>query len=157
MLQIGENAPNFNLKNQNGENVSLENFKGKWVVLYFYPKALTPGCTVQACALSDHKADLEALNAVALGISADKTSLLKSFETKKNLNFTLLSDLSENKDTLKAYHAFGPKKFMGREYDGIHRITYIISPEGKVAESLAKVNTKTHHEDVINILQNLQK
>lgn len=157
MLNIGDKAPEFSLPNQNGEQISLSELTGKWVILYFYPKALTPGCTVQACALAEHKNELDKLNAVAVGISGDKQSLLKRFEEKKELNFTLLGDESENKDTMKAYHAWGLKKFMGREYDGIHRITYIINPEGNIAHTMPKVKTKTHHEDVINTLKELQK
>lgn len=153
MLEIGTTAPEFTLPNQNGEQKSLSDFKGKWVVLYFYPKALTPGCTVQACALAEHKNELDSLNAVAVGVSADKESLLKRFEDKKELNFTLLGDTSDNQEMLKSYHAWGLKKFIGREYDGIHRITYIIDPHGKIAHSIAKVKTKTHHEEVLNFLK----
>lgn len=151
MLAIGSTAPEFSLPNQNGESVSLADFKGKWVVLYFYPKAQTPGCTVQACALRDSKAELEELGAVAIGISADKQSLLKRFEDKQNLNFTLLGD--EEKETIQAYEAWGRKKFMGKEFDGIFRITYIINPDGQIAHTIEKVKTKTHHEDVIEWLQ----
>jgi peroxiredoxin Q/BCP len=139
MLKIGTQAPEFNLPNQNGESVSLDDLKGKWVILYFYPKALTPGCIVQACNLAEHKDVLEKLNAVAVGVSADKESLLKRFEEKKELNFTLLGDVSENHDMLNLYEAWGPKKFMGREYDGIHRITYIINPKGEIADTIEKV------------------
>tara|TARA_R110000868_G_scaffold218576_1_gene469000 strand:- start:145747 stop:146217 length:471 start_codon:yes stop_codon:yes gene_type:complete len=153
MLTIGTKAPAFSLPNQNGESVSLEQLKGKWVVLYFYPKALTPGCTVQACALAQHKQDLDALNAVAVGVSADRAALLKRFEEKKELNFTLLGDESDNKNMLKSYEAWGLKKFMGREYDGIYRITYIIDPKGVIAHTIEKVKTKTHHEDVIDFLK----
>ncbi len=153
MLAVGTKAPEFSLPNQNGEQVSLSNFIGKWVILYFYPKALTPGCTVQACALAEHKNELDKLNAVAVGVSADKDSLLKRFEEKKELNFTLLGDTSQNQQTLKLYEAWGPKKFMGREYDGIHRITYIIDPKGNIAHTIEKVKTKTHHEEVIEFLK----
>lgn len=153
MLKTGTSAPQFSLPNQNGETVSLKDLSGKWVVLYFYPKALTPGCTVQACSLAEHKEDLDKFNAVAVGVSADKESLLKSFEEKKELNFTLLGDASESHDMLMAYEAWGPKKFMGREYDGIHRITYIINPEGNIAHTIEKVKTKTHHEDVLIFLK----
>lgn len=153
MLEVGKNAPEFSLPDQNGDTKSLSDFAGKWVVLYFYPKALTPGCTVQACALAEHKKELEKLNAVAVGVSADKETLLKRFEDKKDLNFTLLGDTSENQEMLKSYEAWGHKKFMGREYDGIHRITYIINPKGEIAHSIAKVKTKTHHEDVLSFLK----
>ncbi|MFT7432809.1 MAG: peroxiredoxin Q/BCP [Alphaproteobacteria bacterium] len=153
MLEIGSKAPEFSLPNQNGEQVKLSALSDKWVILYFYPKALTPGCTVQACALATHKEELDKLNAVAVGVSADRAALLKRFEEIKDLNFTLLGDESENHDMLRAYQAWGLKKFMGREYDGIHRITYIINPEGKIAHTIEKVKTKTHHEEVITFLQ----
>ena len=153
MLNIGTKAPEFSLPNQTGKHVSLSDLKGKWVVLYFYPKALTPGCIVQACGLAENKEKLDNLNAVAVGISADKSTLLKRFEEKKELNFTLLGDVSENQETLKLYQAWGPKKFMGREYDGIHRVTYIINPEGNIAHTIEKVKTKIHHEEVISFLK----
>lgn len=153
MLPIGTHAPSFTLTDQNGDSVSLSDFIGKWVILYFYPKALTPGCTVQACSLSDSQDELASLNAIALGVSADDTKKLKKFEEKHTLNFTLLGDTTETHDTLLAYKAWGPKKFMGREYDGIHRITYIIDPQGKIVHTIEKVKTKSHHEDVIHWLK----
>ena len=149
MLEIGTTAPEFTLPNQNGEQKSLSDFKGKWVVLYFYPKALTPGCTVQACALAEHKNELDSLNAVAVGVSADKESLLKRFEDKKELNFTLLGDTSDNQEMLKSYHAWGLKKFMGREYDGIHRITFVIDEKGVIEDIITKVKTKEHTAQIL--------
>lgn len=156
MLTIGSSAPAFNLTDQNGNNVTLADFSGKWLVLYFYPKALTPGCTVQACGLRDISKDLEELNATAIGISADESKKLKRFEEKHDLNFTLAGDTTENKETLLAYEAWGPKKFMGKEYDGIYRITYIVSPEGKIAHTVEKVKTKSHHEEVLTWLKENQ-
>lgn len=151
MLAVGKKAPDFTLPNQNGEDVSLSEFIGKWVVVYFYPKALTPGCTTQACALTDVMGEYKKLNTEVLGISADKTSLLKRFQEKKNLNFTLLGD--ESTEMLQAYEAWGDKKFMGKEYKGIFRVTYIINPQGEIAHTIEKVNTKTHHEEVLNWLK----
>ena len=149
MLALNTKAPSFTLKNQNDENVSLADFSGKWLVLYFYPKALTPGCTTQACGLRDIQKELEALNATALGVSADSPEKLKKFTEKYHLNFTLVGDTSENKDMLKAYQAWGRKKFMGKEYDGIFRITYIVNPTGNIAHTIETVKTKSHHDDVL--------
>lgn len=154
MLKTGITAPNFTLKNQDNKDISLSDFKGKWVIVYFYPKALTPGCTVQACNLSHSKKELENLNVTTLAISADKPSALKRFEEKKELNLTLLSD--ESKEVITAYEAWGEKKFMGKTFDGIFRITYIINPEGKIVHTIEKVKTKTHHEEVINWLKENQ-
>ena len=151
MLKIGTKAPAFSLLNQDGKTVSLSDFSGQWVVLYFYPKAQTPGCIVQACGLRDSQKELEELNAVAIGISADKQALLKKFEDKQNLNFTLLGD--KEKETIQAYEAWGEKKFMGKTFNGIFRITYIINPQGEIAHTIEKVKTKTHHETVVEWLK----
>ena len=153
MLEIGAKAPDFTFTDLADKKTTRTDYAGKWLILYFYPKALTPGCTVQACGLRDIKAKLDTLNAVALGISADKASLLTRFTEKKALNFPLAADLTEDKSELKKFHAWGLKKFMGKEYDGIHRITYIISPEGNIAHSIEKVKTKSHHDDVLAWLQ----
>ena len=147
--QTGKQAPAFRLKNQQGDIVSLADFKGKQnVVLYFYPKAMTPGCTVQAGGLRDSKAELAATDTVALGISPDPVSRLQKFVDKESLNFLLLSD--EDHAVADKYGAWGLKKFMGREYDGILRQTYIIDKEGKLRHIMEKVKTKTHHDDVLD-------
>lgn len=150
-LQIGDRAPAFTLKDQNGNDVSLSDFKGKNVVVYFYPRALTPGCTVQACGLRDVKKELSDLNVVVLGISADSPKKLKNFEDKKELNFTLLAD--EDNKVAKAYHSYGPKKFMGREFDGILRQSFFIDGEGKIAGVLHKVDTASHHDTVVKFFK----
>lgn len=147
----GKKAPGFTLLNQNEERVSLGDFKGKNVVIYFYPKASTPGCTVQACGIRDSRKDLEKLNAVVLGISPDAPSKLARFTDKQELNFTLLSD--EDHAVADAYGVWGPKKFMGREFDGIHRTTFIVDGDGKLRHVMEKVKTKTHHEDVIDYIR----
>jgi len=152
MLKIGSKAPDFTLKNQDETPTTLSSFTGRWVVLYFYPKALTPGCTTQACAIRDHKTDFDKKNITVLGISPDKPSLLKRFENKKGLNFALLSD--ETLDVIKSYQAWGLKKFMGKEYEGVYRITYIIDPDGKIVHTMPKVKTKTHHSDALTWIQN---
>lgn len=144
---IGKPAPAFTLQDQQGQEVSLAQFKGSNVVLYFYPKAMTPGCTVQACGLRDSKAELDALNIVALGVSPDPVKRLQSFTEKKELNFTLLAD--EDHAVAEKYGAWGLKKFMGREYMGILRQTYIIDEKGVLRHVFDKVKTKTHHDDVI--------
>jgi peroxiredoxin Q/BCP len=151
--KTGQPAPDFNTVNQNQEPVSLSDYRGKNVVLYFYPKAMTPGCTTQACGLRDSKAELEKRNAVALGISPDSSKRLAKFIEKEALNFDLLSD--EDHSIADKYGVWGLKKFMGREFDGIHRITFVIDKEGKLAHVIEKVKTKSHHDDVLAILDNL--
>ena len=151
-VKVGNNAPNFTLLDQNGQNVSIKDYKGsKNVVIYFYPKALTPGCTVQACGLRDSKRRLSNLDAVALGVSPDPISLLKKFENKESLNFTLLSD--EDHAIADKYGVWGLKKFMGKEFMGVIRSTFVINKKGKVAHIMQKVKTKTHHDDVIEVLK----
>ncbi|MEZ8027955.1 thioredoxin-dependent thiol peroxidase [Enterovibrio norvegicus] len=152
MLTAGAAAPEFTLQDQNGEMVSLSQFKGKNnVLVYFYPKAMTPGCTTQACSLRDSKSELEALNTVVLGLSPDPVKKLKGFEEKKALNFTLLSD--EDHAVADAFGVWGPKKFMGKEYDGIHRISFLIGEDGNVEHVFNKFKTKDHHDVVINYLK----
>lgn len=146
--KIGNMAPAFSLKDQNGNKVALKDFKGKKnVVLYFYPKAMTPGCTVQACGIRDTKKDWAKVDTVVLGVSPDPVEKLQKFIEKQKLNFTLLSD--EDHKIADKYGSWGPKKFMGKEYDGILRQTFIIGKDGKLKEIMAKVKTKTHHDDVL--------
>ena len=155
MPKPGHLAPTFALTNQNGDEVSLKDFLGKkYVVLYFYPKAMTPGCTVQACGLRDSLQSLEQFEAVALGVSPDPVTRLKKFEDKEELNFTLLSD--EDHALANKYGVWGLKKFMGREFLGIIRTTFIIDKEGRVVHVMDKVKTKTHHEDVAKLLAELK-
>ena len=150
-LKVGENAPHFSLLNQNGELVSLEQFKGKKVLVYFYPKALTPGCTIQACGLRDSKVELENLGVVILGISPDAPKRLAQFIEKKELNFTLLSD--EEHQVAEQFGVWGEKKFMGRTFDGIHRISFLIDEEGKIAQVFDKFKTTEHHQVVLDYLK----
>lgn len=151
-LKVGDKAPAFTLKDQNGKDVSLSDFSGKNVVVYFYPRALTPGCTVQACGLRDSKAQLNALNVVVLGISGDAPKKLKQFEEKKDLNFTLLSD--EDHKIAEAYHSWGLKKFMGREFMGILRQSFFLDGSGKIVHILHKVDTGKHHDVVVAFFKN---
>jgi len=146
--QVGHLAPDFTLPDQNGELVSLKGLRGKKrVIVYFYPKAMTPGCTVQACGMRDSEAELKALDTVVLAISPDPPARLKKFEEKQSLNFTLLSD--EDHKVAERYGAWGLKKFMGREYMGILRTTFIIDHDGRLRYIMDKVKTRTHHDDAL--------
>lgn len=150
----GNLAPLFSLLDQNGKKVSLKEFRGKSnVLVYFYPKAMTPGCTVQACGLRDVKAELAASDTVVLAISPDPVARLAKFSERDGLNFTLLSD--EDHSVADKYGAWGLKKFMGREFMGVLRSSFVIDKEGRLTHVMAKVKTKTHHDDVLAILKEL--
>lgn len=151
--KIGNMAPSFKLKDQNGKDVSLKDFKGSYVVVYFYPKAMTPGCTVQACGIRDSKAMLKKNNIVVLGISPDPVEKLQKFIEKEDLNFTLLSDPDHK--IAEKYGSWGEKKFMGKVYDGILRQSFLVGKDGRLLEVFNKVKTKTHHDDVIDFFKNL--
>ncbi|WP_336495621.1 thioredoxin-dependent thiol peroxidase [Aliivibrio fischeri] len=152
-LAAGSTAPNVSLLDQNGESVSISDFKGKKVLFYFYPKAMTPGCTVQAQGLRDIKSELEAHNVVTLGVSIDAVKRLGKFIERDNLNFTLLSD--EDHAAADAFGVWGEKKFMGKVYDGLHRISFLINEEGVIEHVFTKFKTKDHHEVVLDYLNNL--
>jgi peroxiredoxin Q/BCP len=145
--KIGNRAPAFILQDQNGKKHSLSDYKGKIVVLYFYPKAMTPGCTVQAHGIRDSEKALKKLGVEVLGVSIDPVQRLAKFEERDKLNFTLLSD--EDHAIADKYGVWGLKKFMGREYMGINRMTFIIDKDGKLKHIMEKVKTKSHHDDVI--------
>ncbi len=150
--KIGNLAPAFSLLNQDGKAVSLKDFKDKQrVVLYFYPRAMTPGCTVQACGLRDSSKMLAKLDTVALGVSPDQPKSLVKFRERDQLDFDLLSD--PDHVAAEKYGVWGLKKFMGRESMGILRTTFIIGRDGRLRHIIAKVNTKTHHTDVLSLLQ----
>lgn len=151
--KIGNLAPAFNLTNQAGVDVALKDYKGKKnVVLYFYPKASTPGCTVQACGIKDSRSDFDALETVVLGVSPDASAKLQKFVDKYALNFDLLAD--EDHSIAEKYGVWGLKKFMGREFMGILRTSFIIDKEGRLRHIIDKVNTKTHDQYVLSILRN---
>lgn len=145
--EVGKPAPDFSLQDQNGETVTLSALKGKNVIVYFYPKAMTPGCTVQACGLRDANAELAAKNVISIGISPDPFARLKKFEEKHDLNFTLVSD--EDHAIAEKYGVWGLKKFMGKEFMGILRTTFIIDAKGNLAHIMDKFKTKTHDQDVL--------
>lgn len=149
--KIGNLAPNFKLLNQDSEYVDLKSLRGKTVVLYFYPKAMTPGCTTQACGIRDSKASLAKLDTIVLGVSPDETKKLLKFIEKENLNFDLLSDPDHK--IADAYGVWGLKKFMGREYMGINRMTFIIDKNGKLEHIMDDFQTKSHHQDVLTYLK----
>ena len=149
-LQAGDKAPQFSLQNQNDETVSLTDYAGKKVLVYFYPKAMTPGCTTQAQGLRGVNEELTAKNVVVLGVSPDAVKRLPKFIEKENLNFTLLSD--EDHAVADAFGVWGPKKFMGKEYDGIHRQTFLIDENGVIEHVFNKFKTKEHHTVVLDYL-----
>ena len=151
--KVGNLAPVFTLEDQDGNKVSLKDFKGKSnVVIYFYPKALTPGCTVQACGIRDYKKEYAKAKTVVLGLSPDPIKKLGNFTSKHELNFPLLSDL-EHKIADK-YGVWGLKKFMGKEYMGINRMTFIVGKDGRLKHIMEKVKTKSHHDDVLDYIKN---
>ncbi|WP_143871887.1 thioredoxin-dependent thiol peroxidase [Catenovulum sediminis] len=152
-LKAGDTAPDFTLLNQKEQPVSLsETLKTHKALVYFYPKALTPGCTTQACSLRDTKQELEDLNTVVLGLSPDAPEKLEKFTQKHELNFDLLSDLDHK--VADAFGVWGLKKFMGKEYDGIHRISFLVNQDGKIAHVFDKFKTKDHHDVVLDYLKN---
>ena len=150
-LEAGTQAPDFSLSDQDGNQVRLADLRGKKVLVYFYPKAMTPGCTTQACGLRDVNSELAALNVVVLGISPDSAKRLKKFEERDSLNFRLLAD--EDHAVADAFGVWGPKKFMGKEYDGIHRLSFLIDEEGKVAHRFDKFKTGDHHQVVLDLVK----
>lgn len=146
--KIGNKAPVFTMLNQRGEKVTLSSFAGKKnVVLYFYPKALTPGCTTQACGIRDSQQEFDDLDTVVFGVSPDPVDKLVRFIDKHELNFDLLSD--EGHAIADKYGVWGMKKFMGKEFMGLIRTTFIIGKDGRLLKVMDKFKTKTHHEDLL--------
>src|SRR5690606_13826143 len=150
---LNQPAPAFAAPDRHGSNVTLDSLRGRTVVLYFYPNAMTPGCTVQACGIRDHHAEFAALNTLVLGISPDAPQRLQKFIERDQLNFDLLSD--EDHAIADAYGVWALKKFMGKEYEGIHRITFIIDAQGVLRHIIEKVKTKTHHDDTLALVKTL--
>ena len=152
-LKVGSKAPAFSLKNTDGKTVKLSDFKGQKVVLYFYPKDDTPGCTKEACSFRDNYAELQKRGVVVLGVSADDQKAHQKFTTKYGLPFTLLSDPEHT--MLEKYNAWVEKSMYGRTYMGIARITYIINEDGKIAHIFSKVKPDSHSQDVLAVLDTL--
>ena len=153
MIEEGAAAPDFTLRSQDDEDVTLSELRGRPIVLYFYPKADTPGSTTQACGIRDHSSDYDAAGALVLGVSPDPVSAVKRFHEKQSLNFTLLAD--EEHAVAELYGVWGEKSMYGRTYLGVLRSTYIIDAEGAVAKVFPKVSPKTHDEIVLAALGEL--
>ena len=146
-LKAGDKAPEFSAKDQDGNSVKLSDFKGKKLVLFFYPKASTPGCTAEACNLRDNWEQFQKKSTAIVGVSADSEKRQQNFKDKYELPFPLLAD--EDKEVINAYRVWGPKKFMGKEYDGINRTTFIIDENGIIEEVIEKVKTKEHASQIL--------
>jgi peroxiredoxin Q/BCP len=147
-LKIGDKAPNFSALDQNGKQHSLSDYKGKKLVVFFYPKASTPGCTAEACDLRDNFERFKANNYEILGVSSDSAKRQANFIEKNELPFPLLAD--EDKSVIEAFGVWGPKKFMGKEYDGIHRTTFVIDENGILIDVIEKVKTKAHAAQILD-------
>lgn len=147
MLQEGDKVPNFTVNNEQGNPVSLNDYKGHKLVVFFYPKANTPGCTKEACNLRDNYEELQNKGYKLLGVSADSERKQKNFKEKYDFPFPLLAD--ENKEVINAFGVWGPKKFMGREFDGIHRTTFVIDEKGIIEDVILKVKTKDHAAQIL--------
>ncbi|MGD8276785.1 MAG: thioredoxin-dependent thiol peroxidase [Gemmatimonadota bacterium] len=150
MIEVGKKAPAFTLRNQDGEPVKLSDFRGRRVVLYFYPKDDTPGCTTQACSLRDHIEEFDARGAVVLGVSPDSPASHTKFRTKYDLNFTLLAD--EDHAVAEKYGVWQEKSMYGRKYWGVARTTFVIDAEGRVEQVLEKVKPAKHTDQVIALI-----
>jgi peroxiredoxin Q/BCP len=150
MLEADAPAPDFTLPNQDGEPVTLSSLRGKRVVLYFYPKADTPGCTTQACGIRDRSTEYEAAGATVLGVSPDPVAKVKKFHDKQSLNFTLLADAEHA--VCELYGTWGEKSMYGKTYMGTSRATYIIDADGTIARVFPKVSPKTHDDEVLGAL-----
>lgn len=153
MLSEGDKAPDFALPDQNGEEVKLSDLRGETVVLYFYPRADTPGCTTQACGVRDRGADYAAAGARVIGISPDEVKAIDKFAGKYDLDFTLLADADHA--VAEAYGAWVEKSMYGRKYMGVARATFIIGPDGKIVRVFPKVSPKQHDELVLKALNEL--
>jgi peroxiredoxin Q/BCP len=151
---LNKPAPSFELPDQTGKTHKLGDYRGKWVVLYFYPKDMTPGCTVEACSFRDNEARLTAAGAIVLGVSADSVKRHGKFAQNLGLNFPILAD--ESKEVCKAYESYGKKKFMGREYDGIKRNTFLIDPSGEIVKIYESVKPAAHVAEILEDLKALK-
>lgn len=152
-LQTGQKAPDLSLPDQNGQKVKLSNFLGQWVLVYFYPKDDTPGCTKEACSLRDNLPDFSGLKVKILGVSTDSVASHKKFEQKYNLNFTILADTE--KTVVNDYGVWQPKKFLGREFLGTVRTSFLVNPEGVLAKIYPNVKPEIHAAQVLSDLKTL--
>ncbi len=155
LVQVGKKAPEFSLPDQNGKVHKLSDYKGSYKLVYFYPKDDTPGCTKEACMLRDNFPAFKKLGISVFGVSADSEKSHKKFEEKYDLPFTLLADIDHK--VADSYGAWGRKKFMGREYDGMFRVSFLINEEGKIAKVYEKVRPEIHAEEVLADLKQLVK
>ena len=146
-LQVGDKVPSFSVTDDQGNTQNLSDYKGQKLVVFFYPKANTPRCTAEACDLRDHFKELQNAGYALLGVSADSQKKQRNFSEKFEFPFPLLAD--EDKQVIEAFGVWGPKKFMGREYDGIHRMTFIIDENGVVERVIDKVKTKAHAAQIL--------
>ena len=146
-LNVGDKAPDFVALNEFGQSTSLSDFVGKKVILYFYPKDMTPGCTAESCNLGENYNLLQEKGFIVLGVSPDSSKSHQKFIDKYNLPFSLIAD--EDKAVIKAFGVWGPKKFMGKEYDGVHRTTFIIDEDGVIEKVFSKVKTKDHTNQIL--------
>lgn len=151
-LKVGDTAPQFTLLDQDGEEISLSDYHNQRVLIYFYPKAMTPGCTIQACGLRDNMNILKDKGVDVIGISTDKPEKLSRFSEKELLNFTLLSD--KDHKVAEAFGVWGEKSFMGKTYDGIHRVSFLVNADGKIEQVFDDFKTSNHHEIILNYLDN---
>ena len=154
MLEIGKSVPQFSLPDQDGKIHNIKDYKGQWVIIYFYPKDLTPGCTTEACNFQEALPDFNSIDAVIFGISKDSVKQHKKFANKYNLQFSLLSD--ENSDVCEQFGVWQKKSMYGKEYMGIARSTFIVNPDGKIVKVYPKVNVKEHHSEILNDLKELK-
>jgi thioredoxin-dependent peroxiredoxin len=152
-LSVGDAAPDFTLPDQHGDPVSLSGLRGSKVVLYFYPKADTPGCTIQACGIRDHRLDYEKAGAVVLGVSPDPVKAVSKFDEKYGLDFPLLADADH--EVAQRYGVWAEKSMYGRQHWGVQRATFIIDPDGKLAKIIPKATPKTHDDEVLAALAEL--
>ncbi|MFN3640277.1 MAG: thioredoxin-dependent thiol peroxidase [Flavobacterium sp.] len=146
-LKKGDKAPAFKALDQDGKEHQLKDYKGKKLVVFFYPKANTPGCTAEACDLRDHHSDFQSSNYALLGVSADTAKAQSNFRNKYEFPFPLIAD--EDHAVIKAFGVWGPKKFMGKTYDGIHRTTFVIDENGVIEEVITDVKTKAHAAQIL--------
>ncbi len=147
MIQVGAQVPDFTVSDHKGNSITLSDYKGQKVAVFFYPKASTPGCTAEACDLRDHHSALKAAGYAILGVSADTIAAQEKFAAKYELPFPLLADV--DKTVINIFGVWGPKKFMGKEYEGIHRTTFLLDEQGVVAHVIEKVKTKEHAAQIL--------